>query len=62
MKYVWFEGKTWLDTGRKDHRGDHLLVKWTDPSRGVLADPMKIRPVDHETREAIEYFIAKKKL
>lgn len=55
-RYVWFEGKTWLDTGLRDYRGDCVLVNWTRPSDGMLAPPGAVRPVDLKTAKAITWF------
>lgn len=59
-KYVWFKGRTWLqESDRKDWMGRVSLIDWKDTSKGVLAEPHKVRACTVEDVEGIEYFLSK---
>ena len=60
-RYVWYEAHVWRvggahgdGTGPKVH-----LVDITDPSRGVVVDESKIKPVNDETHKATEWWLEK---
>jgi len=38
------------------------LVDWKDTSKGILAEPHKVRACSQEDVKAIEYFLSKEKL
>jgi len=59
-KYVWFKGRTWRqESDLKDWMGRLHLVDWKDTSKGILAEPHKVRDCSKKDTEAIEHFLSK---
>jgi len=53
-KYVYYKGRYWRLEGLVDYYGRISLTRLSDSSRGVNADPAKIRNAPQEQIDAIE--------
>ena len=56
-KYVKFQGKTWENTFRRDHLKRMILINWTDPGKGIVADADMVYNCSDDEIEAIEQIL-----
>lgn len=59
-KYVWYQGRTWRYEGLTDRRGFVPLVNLKDRSKGIVADPKKLRNCTEAEIAAIESLLGRR--